>query len=116
VTNASIWVLIAGDSDAAIWTSESGVSRLLCVIRQDGVEGGRAGFAWQLMSELLRGAKADETGGIIVIATEEMLEELRKVTVPQVKRLLVAEIPGAPATIAAIPTKPVQTMAWGTVQ
>lgn len=126
MSNSSIWVLIAGDNDAAIWASENGASHLLRVIRQDDIAEIaedeehefelRRDFAWQLMAELSRGAEGGACDGIIFIAAKEMLHTLYGVMVPEVERLLVAEIPGAPATIAAIPHEPVSMVAWGTLQ
>jgi protein required for attachment to host cells len=121
-SRSSIWVLIAGDGDAAIWTSENGASHLLQVIRQDlsaatdDLDELRRDFAWQLMGELSRGAGSGACEGVIMIARKDMLEALRRVMVPEVKRLLVAEIPGAPETASAIPTEPVSMVAWGTLQ
>jgi protein required for attachment to host cells len=117
---SSVWVLIAGDSDAAIWTSEHGASHLLRVIKQD-ADGDdeddlRRDFAWQLMGELSRGAESGACDGVIVIAAKEMLDALRRVTTPDIKRLMVAEIPGAQATLSAIPIEPVSMVAWGTLQ
>ena len=121
-SRSSVWVLIAGDSDAAIWTSENGASHLLQVIRQDisavtdDSDELRRDFAWQLMGVLSRSADSGACEGVILIAAQDMLEALCRVMVPEVRRLLVAEIPGAPETIAAIPTEQVSMVAWGTLQ
>jgi hypothetical protein len=119
--NSSIWVLIAGDTDAAIWTSENGTSHLLRVIKQQftletSPENRCLDFAWQLMAELSRGAADGACNGVIFIADNDMLQALRRMMLPEIGRLLVAEIPGAPATIAAIPSEPVSLVAWGTLQ
>jgi protein required for attachment to host cells len=116
---SSVWVLIASESDAAIWTSENGASHLLRVIKQDAAKDDadklRRDFAWQLMGELSRGALSGTCEGVILIACKDMLETLRRVMVPAIRRLMIAEIPGAPETISAIPTEPVSMLAWGTL-
>ena len=121
MSNSSIWVLIAGDADAAIWTSKNGASHLLRVIKQDiapetSHDNKRLDFAWQLMAELSRGAADGRCDGLIFIADNEMLAALRRVMPPEITRLLVSEIPGAAATIDAIPSEPVSMVAWGTLQ
>lgn len=98
VTNFSTWVLVAREHDAAICSSENGQSSLLRVIqrnkapRQSKEEYQRA-FAWQLMSELFRGVRAGSVDGIIIIAAPEMLKQLQRVTLPEIRKMLVAEIP-----------------------
>ena len=113
-TQSSIWVLIASETEAAIWSSEAGSSRLVQTVRHEPDQGQdqRGAFAWQLMGELARGAQNETCDGIIIMAGHQMLKELRRVTVPEIRKLLVAEIFAAPSTIAAIPAMP----AWGTVQ
>ena len=115
MSHSSIWVLIAGENEAAIWTSQSGTSKLLQMIRQKS-EGGMdadAAFAWQLMGELSRGALNKSCDGIIIMADDTMLKALRQVTVPEVKKLLVAEIFATQATISAIPKEKVSQTEWG---
>jgi protein required for attachment to host cells len=115
---SSIWVLIAGDKEAAIWSSEAGSSRLLQLVKHEGDAGPdpRGAFAWRLMNELSRGARNESCDGIIIMADDQMLKELRRVTVPEIKRLLVAEIFAAPATIDAIPVHQPVSPVWATVQ
>ena len=89
-------MLVAGENDAVICSSDSGSSRLLRVMKR-GVQSGddetdRRDFAWQLMSELQRGAEDHAYDGVIVMATREMLSELHRVAVPDVKKRLMAEI------------------------
>ena len=96
MSSFSIWVLVAGENDAVICASDAGSSRLLRVMKR-GVQTGndeidRRDFAWQLMSELLRGAEIQAYDGVIVMATEDLLRELRRVSVPDVKKRLMAEI------------------------
>jgi len=109
-------VLIASDYDAAIWTTDKGTSRLVRGVRQNEFETGRDAFAWQLMGELSQGAQTKLCDGIIVIADEEMLAEIRRIAIPEIKRMMLAQITGAPATIAAVPKEPVMMTCWGTVQ
>jgi hypothetical protein len=121
MSKSSLWVLIAGEADAAIWTSKNGASHLLRVVKQDialetSHDNKRLDFAWQLMGELSRGAADGSCDGLIFIADQEMLLALSRVMPPEIGRLLVSEIPGAAATIAAIPTEPVSMVAWGTLQ
>ena len=116
VSNTAVWVLIASDNDAAIWTSDKGTSRLVRVVRQHGNESTRGAFAWQLMGELIQGAEAKVCDGVILIAGEHMLKEIRRVVAPEIKRMLLAEIEGAPATLSAVPKEPVMMTQWGTVQ
>src|ERR1700739_2102161 len=96
LSSFSIWVLVAGENDAVICASDAGSSRLLRVMKR-GVQSGddetdRRDFAWQLMSELLRGAEHHSYDGVIVMATRKMLSELHRVAVPDVKKRLMAEI------------------------
>lgn len=121
MSKSSIWVLIAGDGDAAIWTSENGTSHLLRVIRQESApetspDNKCLDFAWQLMAELTRGAAEGACDGVIIIASKNMLVAVKRVMPTDIRRLLVAEISGAPETISAIPTEPVSMVAWGTLQ
>jgi protein required for attachment to host cells len=121
MSKSSIWVLIAGSGDAAIWTSENGTSHLLRVIRQEATaetspDNKCLDFAWQLVSELSRGVADGACDGVIVIACKDMLEALQRVMPPEIRRLLVAEISGTPETISAIPSEPVSMVAWGTLQ
>lgn len=116
MSNAAVWVLIASDTDAAIWTTDKGTSRLVRVVRQHEYEVGRRAFAWQLMDELAQGAQTKLCDGIIVIAGEDMLKEMRRVAGPEIKRVLLAEITGAPATLSAVPKEPVVMTSWGTMQ
>ena len=115
MSQSSIWVLIAGENEAAIWTSQAGTSRLQQLIRQESgpAADSSADFAWQLMEELSRGALNKSCDGIIIMSDDTMLKALRQVTVPEVKRLLVAEIFATPATIAAIPREKVSQTEWG---
>ena len=96
MSSFSIWVLVAGENNAVICASDSGSSRLLRVVKR-GVQTGnddidRRDFAWQLMSELQRGAEDKAYDGVIVMATQEVLRELRRVAVPDVKTRVMAEI------------------------
>lgn len=96
MSNFSIWVLVAGENDAVICASDAGSSRLLRVMKR-GVQSGndeidRRDFAWQLMSELLKGVEDHAYDAVIVMATQAMLNELRRVAVPDVKKRLMAEI------------------------
>ena len=100
MTNFATWVLVAGEQDAAICSSEDGNSRLLRVIRQNrnslpACDDTRRAFAWQLMMELFWGAHVGSFDGVIIIAAKEMLGELRRVALPEIRKRLVAEIPGA---------------------
>ncbi len=115
MSQSSIWVLIAGENEAAIWSSQGGTSRLQQLIRQEGssAAGSGADFAWRLMGELSRGARNKSCDGIIIMSDDVMLRALREVTVPEVKRLLVAEIFATPATLAAIPKEKVSQTEWG---
>jgi protein required for attachment to host cells len=115
MSNSSIWVLIVGDSDAAICTSEEGASKFLRTVSQAdiqdcGAEKGRRHFALQLMSELFRGAY----DGLIIIAAKDMLEELRRIALPEFSKRLVAEISHAPSDLSIFLSG--QMPAWGTVQ
>jgi protein required for attachment to host cells len=118
MSKSAIWVLVASDCEAAIWSSEAGSSRLLQLITHyaDAGEDQRGAFAWRLMSELSRGAMNEACDGIIIMADDLMLRELRRVTVPEIKRLLVAEIFAAPSAIAAIPSAVPAQPVWETVQ
>ena len=96
MSSFSIWVLVAGENDAVICASDAGSSRLLRVMKR-GVQSGddetdRRDFAWQLMSELLRGAENNSYDGVIIMATQDVLNELHRVAVPDVKKRLMAEI------------------------
>lgn len=107
LSNFSIWVLVAGENDAVICASDAGSSRLLRVMKR-GVQSGneesdRRDFAWQLMSELLRGAQDRAYDAVIVMATQNMLSELRRVAVPDVKKRLMAEIARPSSEGYAIP-------------
>jgi hypothetical protein len=62
---------------------------------------------------LSRGAQNKSCDGIIVMADDIMLKALRQVTVPEVKRLVVAEIFATAATLAAIPKEKVSQTEWG---
>jgi len=115
MSQSSIWVLIAGDNDAAIWTSQAGTSKILQQIRHQPDAGSDqlGAFAWALMGELSRGTLNKGCDGIIVMADDRMLKALRKVMVPEVKKLLVAEIFANQATISAIPKEKVSQTEWG---
>jgi hypothetical protein len=107
LSSFSIWVLVAGENDAVICASDAGSSRLLRVMKR-GVQSGddetdRRDFAWQLMSELLRGAESHSYDGVIVMATQDMLSELHRVAVPDVKKRLMAEIARPSSEGYAIP-------------
>ena len=119
MSNSSIWVLIAGDSDAAICTSEAGASKLLRTMSQAdiqdcGAEKGRRHFALQLMSELFRDARSGAYDGLIIIAAKDMLEELRRIALPEFSKRLVAEFSPAPSDLSIFLSG--QMPAWGTVQ
>ena len=90
LSSFSIWVLVAGENDAVICASDAGSSRLLRVMKKE--EGSQRDFAWQLMSELLKGAQDNAYDGVIVMAAQEMLNDLQRVSVPDVKKRLMAEI------------------------
>jgi protein required for attachment to host cells len=115
MSHSSIWVLIAGDNEAAVWTSQAGTSKLLQLIRRKpDPDPDRCGaFASQLMSELSAAATSKACDGIIMMAEEGMLGALRRATSAEVKRLLVGEIFATPATIAAIPKEAVSQTEWG---
>lgn len=107
LSSFSIWVLVAGENDAVICASDSGSSRLLRVMKR-GVQTGndetdRRNFAWDLMSELLRGAQDQAYDGVIVMATEGILKELHQIVVPDVKKRLMAEIARPSSESYAIP-------------
>jgi len=107
LSSFSIWVLVAGENDAVICASDAGSSRLLRVMKR-GVQSGddetdRRDFAWQLMSELLRGAENHSYDGVIIMATQDVLNELHRVVVPDVKKRLMAEIARPSAEGYAIP-------------
>ena len=107
MSSFSIWVLVAGESDAVICGSDSGSSRLLRVMKR-GVQTGndeidRRDFAWQLMSELQRGAEDQAYDGVIIMATQDVLSELHRVAVPDVKKRLMAEIARPSSEGYAIP-------------
>ena len=94
MSSFSIWVLVAGENDAVVCASDAGSTRLLKVMKR-GVQSGndeidRRDFAWQLMSELLRGAETQAYDAVIVMATQDLLRELRRVAVPDVKKRLMA--------------------------
>lgn len=117
--HSSIWVLIAGESKAAICSSREGSSQLLRTVAQadshnQGTEIGRRNFALQLMSELFRGARSGAYDGIIIIAAKSMLDELREIALPEFRRRVVAEIPRNPSDIPFFGSGP--TPAWETVQ
>ena len=57
-------------------------------------EEARYAFAWQLMSELFRGARTGAFDGVILVATPAMLHELRRVMMPTVREFVVGEIVG----------------------
>ena len=108
MSSFSIWVLVAGEHDAVICASDAGSSRLLRVMKR-GVQCGddetdRRDFAWQLMSELSRSVENGACEGVILIADKEMLEALGRVMLPEVRQVLLAEIPGAAATICVYGT------------
>jgi protein required for attachment to host cells len=99
--------LVAGENDAVICASDAGASRLLRVMKR-GVQTGndesdRRDFAWQLMSELQRGAENHSYDGVIIMATQDMLSELHRVAVPDVKKRLMAEIARPSAEGYAMP-------------
>ncbi|HWF64360.1 MAG TPA: host attachment protein [Rhizomicrobium sp.] len=107
MSSFSIWVLVAGENDAVICASDAGSSRLLRVMKR-GVQSGndeidRRDFAWQLMSELQRGAESQAYDGAIIMATQDILLELRRVAVPDVKKRLMAEIARPSSEGYAIP-------------
>ena len=100
-------MLVAGENDAVICASDAGSSRLLRVMKR-GVQSGndeidRRDFAWQLMSELQRGAESQAYDGAIIMATQDILLELRRVAVPDVKKRLMAEIARPSSEGYAIP-------------
>jgi len=101
LSSFSIWVLVAGDNDAVICASDAGSSRLLRVMKKE--EGSQRDFAWQMMSELLKGAQDNAYDGVIVMAAQEMLHDLQRVSVPDVKKRLMAEIARPSAKGYAIP-------------
>ncbi len=89
--HSTIWVLVANDSDAALSANCDGSSRLLRVLNQK-ADDDRADFAWELMSELYKGAKAGAFDGVVIIATPEILKELRRITLPEIRKLVLGEI------------------------
>jgi protein required for attachment to host cells len=107
LSNFSIWVLVAGENEAVICSSHAGSSQLLRVIKRDahaeGDERARRAFAWRLMSELLRGAKDKAYDGVIIMAAQELLSELRALAAPEVKKHLIAEVARPPSQGYAIP-------------
>jgi hypothetical protein len=107
LSDFSIWVLVAGENEAVICSSHAGSSQLLRVIKRDGYgeDGDRArrAFAWRLMSELLRGARDKAYDGVIIMAAQELLSELRCLAAPEVKKHLIAEITRPPSEGYAIP-------------
>jgi protein required for attachment to host cells len=115
MSQSSIWVLIASDSDAAIWTSQGGTSKMLQQIRRQPDAGSDhlGAFAGALMGELSRGTINKSCDGIILMADDRMLKALRKVMAPEVKKLMVAEIFASQATISAIPREKVSQTEWG---
>src|ERR1700684_3214767 len=107
LSSFSIWVLVAGEHDAVICASDAGSSRLLRVMKR-GVQSGddetdRRDFAWQLMSELLRGAENHSYDGASIIATHDVRSELHRGGDREVKKRLMAEIASPSAEDYAIP-------------
>jgi Protein required for attachment to host cells len=101
LSSFSIWVLVAGENDAVICASDAGSSRLLRVMKKE--QGSQRDFAWQLMSELLKGAQDNAYDGVIIMAAQEMLGDLQRVSVPDVKRRMMAEIARPSAAGYAMP-------------
>jgi len=115
---SATWVLVANERDAVICTNDDGVSRLLQVISRKHVlstdpEARRRAFCWQLMIELFRGAQRQAFDGLVIIAPDEMLRELRRIAMPEIRQLLVAEIPAADSATLEIPFALVDdTVVW----
>jgi len=107
VSSFSIWILVAGENDAVICASDAGSSRLLRVMKKNtqtaSDEDGRRDFAWQMMAELLRGAQEGVYDGVIMMAAPDMLGELHRVLIPEVKKRLMAEIARPSSDGYAIP-------------
>jgi protein required for attachment to host cells len=107
LSSFSIWILVAGENDAVICASDQGSSRLLRVLKKNthasDDTNGRRDFAWQMMTELLQGAQDQAYDGVIIMAAQDMLDELHRVLVPDVKKRLMAEIARPSAENYAIP-------------
>ncbi len=108
LSNFSIWVLVAGENDAVICASDAGSSRLLRVVKKESLsddtnKSDRHGFAWQLMSELMRGVDINAYDGVIIMASQELLREIHRVAVPEVKKRVIAEIARPSSDSYAIP-------------
>lgn len=105
MSSFSIWVLVAGEKDAVICASDAGSSRLLRIVKKKEypLAEEQQSFAWQLMSELVQGVRANAFDGVILMAAPELLKEIRKVAVPDVRKRIMAEIPRPAADSYAIP-------------
>lgn len=119
--NSAIWLLVADEHAARIYESREGSSRLIRSLTNTAMpaaslwtDAGEAAanvvplqghdavpknerdrnrkFAFQLIGALLDAAESGACDGIIVVATCEMLEALRRVRPAVVTRLLIAEI------------------------
>ena len=105
--NFSIWVLVAGEKDAVICASDAGSSRLLRIVKKKELPAGEevpaATFAWQLMSELVHGARRNAYDRVIIMASRELLKEIHQLAVPDVKKRIMAEIPRPSTDGYAIP-------------
>ena len=115
--HSSIWLLVTDEQTARIYESREGCSRLVRAVENAAMpaagklpRGGNVvplhgpasvpatprdrnrDFAFQLTVVLLEAAESRACDGIIVAATKDMLEALRRVRPLTVSRLLIAEI------------------------
>jgi hypothetical protein len=102
MTNSPIWVIVANDNDATICASTDGSSRLLRVLARKNcaaasVGAARHDFARQIMSEMFDGAMRGSYAGVILIANQTLMGAIDRVTGPQIRKLLIAQIVEEPA-------------------
>ena len=94
-----ICVLIVDGHSGRFCINDDGMSRMVRVVNEPGdasmspAETQRS-FAWRLMSDLYNEVRTRLPGGIVIVAAPAMLQELNHLMIPQIRRLVIAEIAG----------------------
>lgn len=90
-------ILVVDDHCARFCVNDGGGSRVDRVLDRPAeasltTEEGHRLFAWRLMSELYREVQTRLPQGIVIVASPAMLEELDQLMIPQIRKLIIAEI------------------------
>ena len=102
---STVWIIVANDNDAAICASDDGTTQLMRIVTKDKLrlvedENPDDAFATQILAELFDGVRNKACAGFILVAGQSLIRNIEQRTIPEISRLMLAQIVDRPSAEA----------------